>query len=475
MEVVSKMQADQQDLAALLNRVVQESLQFFAGLEERPVAAQAKKEAGEALPSDGDGGMQALERFQELYAKKLSASAGPRYLGFVTGGATPASIAGDWLVSVYDQNLSGISDSIAGYVELETIAMLRELFLLPDDFSGAFVSGATMANFVGLAQARQWAARKQGVDVANDGLYQLPPLKIASGAPHSSIYKSLSMLGIGRKSMHLIPCQPNREAIDIAALRAFLEEHRNEPCVVVANAGTVNTVDYDDLAAIARLKSDYAFWLHVDAAFGGFAACSPRFSHLVNGLAHADSITIDAHKWLNVPYDSAMQFTRHKSIQVDVFQNNAAYLGSAIAQPEFAHLTPENSRRFRALPAWFSLQAYGRAGYKEIVESNAEMARLLGEKIAGSDSFELLAPVRLNVVCFSLKKNTRAGEPLTMNDMTRFLGQLSRDGRVFMTPTNYQGRPAIRAAFSNWRTAGQDVDVIWQALCDSIAAYSREE
>ncbi len=169
-----------------------------------------------------------------------------------------------------------------------------------------------------------------------------------------------------------------------------------------------------------------------------------------------------------------MQFTRHKSLQVDVFQNNAAYLGSAIAQPEFAHLTPENSRRFRALPAWFSLQAYGRAGYKEIVESNAEAARLLGEKIAGSDSFELLAPVRLNVVCFSLKRKTRAEEPLTMNDITRFLDQLSRDGRVFMTPTNYQGSPAIRAAFSNWRTVGQDVDVIWQALCDSFAGYSRE-
>ena len=261
--------------------------------------------------------------------------------------------------------------------------------------------------------------------------------------------------------MHLIPCLDNREAVDIALLRAFLEENKDTPCVVVANAGTVNSVDYDDLLAIGQLKQEYSFWLHVDAAFGGFAACSPAYNHLTSGMDLADSITIDAHKWLNVPYDSAMQFTRHKSLQVEVFQNNAAYLGNAIDHPEFAHLTPENSRRFRALPAWFTLKAYGRCGYQQIIEENVAMAQLLAKKIERDEHFELVAPTRLNVVCFTLKQQSQA---ITFDDIKHFLHLLKQDGDVFMTPTIYKGIPAIRAAFSNWRTAAEDVNIIWNSL-----------
>ena len=259
------------------------------------------------------------------------------------------------------------------------------------------------------------------------------------------------MLGMGRKSLVVIDSNPDRESIDVVKLEEYLAKHP-EPCIVVANAGTVNTVDFDDLNAIASLKKKYKFFLHVDAAFGGFAAASPLYAHLVRGLEHADTITIDAHKWLNVPYDCAMQFTRHQALQIKVFQNNAAYLGDPTATPDSMHLTPENSRRFRALPAWFSLMAYGKNGYRDIVEKNCSSARRLGELIEKSSSFRVLAPVRMNVVCFSFRS------PASMDDVRTFLARVRDDGHVFFTPTLYKNIPAIRAAISNWQTTDEDVE-----------------
>jgi glutamate/tyrosine decarboxylase-like PLP-dependent enzyme len=272
------------------------------------------------------------------------------------------------------------------------------------------------------------------------------------------------MLGMGKNSLHLIPCLPDREAIDIPELRSQLIASQGQPCIVVANAGTVNTGDFDDLSALAVLRQEFNFWLHVDAAFGGFAACSPQYRHWVEGMDSADSVAIDAHKWLNVPYDSAMQFTQHRKLQIEVFQNSAVYLGLPTDNPDFVHLTPENSRRLRALPAWFSVMAYGAAGYRQIVEHNCEIARMLGENIERSTQFRLLAPVRLNGVCFTLTTNLAAKQALTLADIQKFLAALNQKGEVFLTPTVYKGIPAIRAAFSNWRIQAGDVAIAWNSL-----------
>jgi glutamate/tyrosine decarboxylase-like PLP-dependent enzyme len=306
------------------------------------------------------------------------------------------------------------------------------------------------------------------VDVASQGLYQIPPIKVLCGNPHSSIYKALSMLGMGRENVVEVSCLPNTEACGISALESQLQKLGGEYCIVVANAGTVNATSFDDFTAINELKTKYGFWLHVDAAFGLFAACSPKFKHLVEGIDFADSITVDAHKWLNVPYDSAVQFTKHKTLQNSIFQNsNAAYLGDHGDMVDYMNHTPETSRRLRALTVWFTLMAYGKEGYREIVERNCAVAKLLAEKIQTSKYFELLSPTNLNVVCFTLAKDMGTASSV---DVRGFLTRLTKDGKVFMTPTTYNGKHGIRAALCNWRTTERDIQIAWDAMeqCASI-------
>ncbi|MFF4350088.1 pyridoxal phosphate-dependent decarboxylase family protein [Streptomyces sp. NPDC001530] len=431
-----------------------------SGLDERPVAHLDKAPAPEPLPAEGAGAEGALARFAERWAPGFSGSAGPRYLGFVTGGVTPASLTGDWLTSAYDQNVSGSGGSSASALERETLGWLRELFGLSETHSGAFVSGATVSTTVGLAIAREWLGERRGVSVSREGVGALGPVDVLSGSPHSSVAKALSVLGIGRDRLRPVPVlSGNREAVDVERLAAALDALDGRPAVVVANAGTVNTVDFDDLRAVAALKERYDFWLHVDAAFGGFAALSPSYASLVEGLDAADSVCVDLHKWLNVPYDAAVQFTRRQDLQVRVFHNASPYLGLPTGEPDFLHLTPENSRRLRALPAWFSLMAYGREGHREIVERNVALARRLGEWISQEvPQLRLLAPVRLNVVCFTL-----ADEP--SEERVHALAQaVAASGEAFLTPTFYAGTHALRAAFSNWRTSEADTDRVCDAL-----------
>ncbi|WP_405738601.1 pyridoxal-dependent decarboxylase [Streptomyces sp. NBC_01525] len=439
---------DLSDFPALLEAARERAVAFLDGLPERPVvpAWQAPPEA--PLPEYGTGLRDALTEFGDHWEPGLSASAGPRYLGFVTGGATPAALAGDWLTATADQNSNTSLDGAGQLLERRTVGWLRELFGLSDAHAGTFVSGAAMSNTVGLAVAREWLGERRGVSPARSGAAALGPVRVLSGAAHSSVAKGLSMLGLGRDALVPVATLPGREAVDVGALERELAR-QDGPCVVVANAGTVNTVDFDDLTAVAALRDRYDFWLHVDAAFGAFAALSPASAHLVAGLDLADSVCVDLHKWLNVPYDSAVQFTRRPDLQAQVFRNAAAYLGPLGAEPDLVHLTPENSHRLRALAAWFTLRAYGRDGYREIVERCVAGARTLGRAVDAAPGLRLLAPVRLNVVCFTL-----TGEP-TAQRLRMLADAVSPE--VFVTPTVYDGTPALRAAFSNWRTGEADV------------------
>ncbi|MFF0727391.1 pyridoxal phosphate-dependent decarboxylase family protein [Streptomyces sp. NPDC004134] len=448
--------ADLDRFGQLLDAARARAAAALRGLADRPVAAPAPHAPGpyEPLPERGAGGAAALARFGERWEPGLSGSAGPRYLGFVTGGATPAAVAGDWLVGAYDQNVVAAGDSAATGLERETVGWLRELFGLGEAHAGAFVSGATMSNAVGLAVAREWLGERLGVSVADAGAGALGEVAVLSGAAHSSVPKALSLLGLGRGALREVPLLPGREAVDVAGLEAALAALDGRPAIVVANSGTVNTVDFDDLRAIAALRERYPFWLHVDAAFGAFAALSPEHAHLVAGLDAADSVCVDLHKWLNVPYDAAVQFTRRRDLQVRVFRNAAAYLAQPGDDPDFVHLTPENSRRLRALPAWLTLAAYGREGHREVVERNAALARQFGSGVADGSGggLRLLAPVRLNVVCFTL-----AAEP-TRERVAALAAAVAASGEAVVTPTVYGGTHGLRAAFSNWRTGPEDVD-----------------
>ncbi|MEV6300160.1 pyridoxal-dependent decarboxylase [Actinoplanes sp. NPDC051861] len=455
-----RLSADLTDLPELLQSTRDYATRVLAALDDRPVAARPTPSEPTPVPTDGVGTAGALEQFDERWAPGFSGSAGPRYLGFVTGGATPAAVAGDWLTSAFDQNASNRSGSSAAALEDETVSWLAEMLHLGSaTFTGSFVSGATMSNLVGLAIGREWLGDQAGISIARQGVAALGAVTVLSGTPHSSIYKSLSMLGLGRDSVRSVRTIKGREAVDLEELEAELVALNGRPAIVVANAGTVNTVDFDDLRAIAALRERHPFWLHVDAAFGGFAALSPEHAHLVDGLAEADSICVDLHKWLNVPYDSAVQFTRRRDLQMRVFQNAAAYLPAPSDEaPDYFHLTPENSRRLRALSAWFALTAYGVEGHREIVSRTIRAAHRLGVRLAALPGVRLLSPVRLNVVCFTIT----AQVPAVVN-------AIAESGEAFLTPTVYQGQPALRAAFSNWRTVEADEDRVFEVLRELLS------
>jgi glutamate/tyrosine decarboxylase-like PLP-dependent enzyme len=363
------------------------------------------------------------------------------------------------------------------------VELLKELLGLPDSFFGGFVTGATMSNFTCLGTARQWWGAQKGINIALDGLRE--DIAVLTATAHSSSIKCLSMLGVGSKNLIRVKVSTgDREIMDMEDLQQKIGGLNGQPFILITSAGTVNTVDFDDFKKIRTLKDKYNFWWHVDGAFGGFAACSPGYRHLVDGWDEADSITVDGHKWLNVPYDSGIFFIRkeHHLAAYHTFRNsNAPYLGevsgdSLLEKINYLNFLPENSRRFRALAAWFSLNCYGKKGYQRIVENSILRAKSLSDWIEAQPALELVAPTRLNNICFTLRDTAQAyatGQTavpdIRVND---FLHQLNREGKVFMSPTIYQGKNAIRASFVNWQTSAADILHIQASIEQALDKYN---
>ena len=454
--------SDWQQLASYLSEFSQISTEFLNGIEQRPGASNDLDLPRQCLSESGVDLQGALSQLRHNVIPKLSASRGPRYWGFVTGGATPVATLADWLVSTFDQNVSKGDDSIATKVERQTLQWLKELLYLPQTFEGSVTTGATAANFLAAITARQFVGQRQGIDVAKDGVFGLD-IKVFSATPHASMVKSLGMAGLGQRQYQTVATLNNSEAMDVIALKEALEQSTAKGKVVIASAATVTGTDFDDLQAIRNLCDAHQAWLHVDAAFGIFERLINGSQGKTKGIEQADSITLDAHKWLNVPYDCGIFLTLHGQYLFDSCDAPAPYLVPSGDEPDFMSLGIENSRRFRALPIWLSLLAYGREGVAHWVEKNIAMAKQLADWLADSPDYELMRPCHLNVALFRPK--AQALSQAQANRQTeQCLAAINADGRLLLSPGRWQGDKIIRAAFSNWQTDEGDIEIAKQAL-----------
>jgi glutamate/tyrosine decarboxylase-like PLP-dependent enzyme len=448
------------ELDEVLAAVAEEARSYLAGLDDAAVLedSAAASQLGGSLPEEGSGAAAAL---RELLAASPAAtrSQGPRFFHFVTGGITPAAFGADWLTTLLDQNsFSWVSSPLGARVESVAIDWLKELFDLPSGWGGVLTTGATTANFTGLAAARRWWAGRHGVDVDSAGLTGLPAVPIfSSGYIHSSAIKALGMLGLGRDTVRTF-ARDEVGRLDAEALERALGELDGAPSILIGNAGEVNAGDFDPIDHLANLAERYGAWLHVDGAFGLFARLTPGAAQLVSGVERAHSVIADGHKWLNVPYDCGFAFVQVGPAELErTFALAGAYLPSD-DKPNFGYRGPEASRRARALAVWATLRAYGRSGYREMVERHLALARRLARRVEEAPDLELLAPATLNIVCFRLHPpGTDASE---LDDLNARLGEaILEDGRVYAGTTVYGGRTALRPAIVNWRTREQDVDL----------------
>jgi len=441
----------------ILDALSRQLFTFHQTLETRDVASKKLEHVFTEFPEQGISFKQ-LEQFIETNVQpNLSASNGGRYWGFVTGGANPVATYADWLVTTFNQNVSKGGDSVASAIEQQTLAWLCELFELPQKFKGIFTTGATAANLLAAFTARQFAGQQQGIDVAKSGMKHLD-VSIYSATPHASMVKSLGLAGFGQDNWQPITCNIDEESMNIKALEDTLITCTAKSKIVIASAGTVTGTDFDDLAAISVLCKKYDAWLHVDAAFGIFERLISGIEGKTRGIEYADSITLDCHKWLNVPYDCGVFLTQDVPLLQATCEVTAPYLAGSGNDVPFMSLGIENSRRFRAFPVWATLMAYGRSGVKENIVSNIHQAGTLANWIDESDKFNLIKPCELNVVLF---KPNFAMLNLTSDEC---IAKLNASGQVFLTPGRWNGEAIIRAALSNWSTSDDDVQRVITTL-----------
>jgi glutamate/tyrosine decarboxylase-like PLP-dependent enzyme len=444
------------------------------GLVREPGGDEVAAAIDGALPDEGEG---ALVAVRELVSYRSAAvrTAGPRFFHFVIGGGTPAALAADWLASALDQPPGvWVASPLGARLEQVALAWLRDLFVLPGEWGGVLTTGATMANFTALAAARHWAGERQGVDVGRAGVGAMPVLPIlTSGYFHVSGVKAVAMTGLGTDNVHRL-ARDTVGRLDLEALARELGRLEGAPAIVWANAGDVDSGDFDPIDAMADLAAEHGAWLHVDGAFGLFARASPSLAPVAAGIERADSVAADGHKWLNVPYDCGFAFVRDERHLAGAFGANAPYIPEATAsRPSFAFLGPEMSRRARAFAVWATLRAYGRDGYRSMVERHCALARRVARQVEASENLELLAPARLNVVCFRAHPPGLSDEH-ELDRLNRELGEaVVADGRILFGTTTYGGKTAFRPAISNWRTTEPDADLIVAITEELLAQRQR--
>lgn len=445
---------------ALLNDATQRAVRYLAGLDARPVAPHAEARAAldafavplQEQPVDP---AQVLHELDAYGSPATVASAGGRYFGFVTGGTLPAALAATLLAAAWDQNAGlEVMSPVAAALEKICREWLVDVLRLPAQTEAGFVTGATMANFAALAAARHALLAQQGWDVEAQGLFGAPPLTVIVGNEvHVSLLKALSLLGLGKARVVRVPVD-GQGRMQAAALPPIAG-----PTIVCLQAGNVNTGAFDPAAAICPQAKDAGAWVHVDGAFGLWAAASPRRAHLAQGLELADSWATDAHKWLNVPYDSGLVFVRDGQSLVAAMSTNAAYLAAGDTRDPL-NLGPEMSRRARAVEVWAALRSLGRRGLADLVDRTCDYAATMAAALADA-GYEILNEVCLNqvLVSFGSAEITR-----------RVIAGVQAEGTCWCGGTEWQGKTAMRISISSWATTGADIEASLDAILRVAAA-----
>ncbi len=438
----------------LLEDAARRAIAYLAGLEARGVAPDARAMEGlkrfdTPLPAQGVDPLQLLQTLDEAGSPATVASAGSRYFGFVIGGSLPATVAAQWLAAAWDQNAGLVAASPVS-AKLEEVAgrWLLDVLDLPRDSAVGFVTGATMANFTALAAARHAVLRRQNWDVEAQGLFGAPPITvIVGGEVHVSLLKALSMLGLGRERVIRVPVdgqgRMSPEALSIGS----------PDTIVCIQAGNVNTGAFDPAGELCEIAHKAGAWVHVDGAFGLWARACPDRSYLGAGLELADSWATDAHKWLNVPYDSGLAFVRDEQALRAAMSATAAYLIVGRTREPMDY-TPEMSRRARGVEIWAALTSLGRQGLADMIQRDCLMAQRFATRLAAAGC-EVLNDVCLNQVLVSF------GEPETTR---KAIAALQQDGTAWFGGTVWQGKTAMRISVSGWSTTEEDVDRSVEAI-----------
>ena len=455
------------DLEALLHRAASAAGEYRAGLADRPVRAAAGTDAlrlAFAGPVP-DGPTPAADVVDALVAAAdagLVSTAGPRFFGFVIGGSLDAAVAADVLATGWDQCAFNASLAPAAVAAEEAAgSWLKELLGIPATASVGFVTGAQAANTVGLAAARHAVLADAGWDVERRGLPGAPPVRVVAGDErHATVDRSLRLLGLGSDVVEPVPTDADG-ALDAGALEAVLASGPRGPTVVCLQAGNVNTGACDPLRAACDVARRHGAWIHVDGAFGLWAAASPTTHHLVDGMELADSWGCDGHKWLNVPYDAGYAFCARPDVQAASVSYTAAYLtGSGTGPPAAADLTLESSRRARGFATWAALRQLGRSGVADLVERCCALARRLADGLAAGGA-EIANQVVLNQVL--------AGFGADDAGTDRIVEEVQRDGTCWLGGTTWRGRRLVRVSVSNWSTTEADVDRSVEAILAAAA------
>jgi glutamate/tyrosine decarboxylase-like PLP-dependent enzyme len=454
--------------ADLLADAAARGARYVSEIRERRVAPLpedvARLEAlGGPLQDDPCDPAEVIAQLDEFGSPATIASTGGRYFGFVTGGALPAAIAANWLAGAWDQNAALVSQSPVG-AKIEEIAAgwLLDVLGLPATCAVGFVTGATMANFTALAAARHALLARAGWNVEDRGLFGAPDIKVVVGAEvHVSLLKALAMLGFGRTRVTRLPVDGQ------GRMRADALPELDDHTLVCIQAGNVNTGAFDPASEICRRAHERGGWVHVDGAFGLWAAAAPGRAHLVNGFAEADSLATDCHKWLNVPYDSGLAIVRDPehlkaAMSGTSGSTQAAYLIQGEAREPW-HYAPEASRRARGMEIWAALRSLGRRGLAEMIERNCRQAGRFAEGLRAA-GFAILNDVVLNQVLVSF------GDAETT---LRVIREIQADGTCWCGSTEWQGKRAMRISVSSWATTDEDVERSIEAILRIAQAILR--